>query len=144
MTRIDISLSETKNRCEFLNCGRPYCLKMLIKWLYQGFLQGFPTSSLGMLLVMSVVGLAMLLLVLLLVFLFARIVARSNSDQDMERMVLDEEEEEDDNEVNQEIESSDQVGGIFIIDDGYEGRCQNSNIRVDKKKVAEKAIYQVQ
>ena len=54
-------------------------------------------------------------------------------------MILDEDDED-----SQETESSDQVGGIFIIDDGYEGRCQNSNIRVDKKKVAEKAIYQVQ
>ena len=58
-------------------------------------------------------------------------------------MISDEDDAEDD-EDSQETESSDQVGGIFIIDDGYEGRCQNSNIRVDKKKVAEKAIYQVQ
>ena len=92
---------------------------------------------------MSVIGLAMLLLVLLLVFLLARIAAKSNIDQDMERMILDEDDEEDD-EVRQENESSDQVGAIFIIDDGYEGRCQNSNIRVDKKIVTEKAIYQVQ
>ena len=89
---------------------------------------------------MSVVGIAMLLLVLLLVFLLARIAAKSKIEQDIERMILDEDDKEDD----EDTESSDHVGGIFIIDDGYEGRCQNSNIRVDKKKVAEKAIYQVQ